>query len=89
MTNILLGAGVQPITVRTIGFADLKDALAKGLDDFLRGRSDGAAQAKRAGQGERTAVFLDAVEKRSFRSNPTQDCLKCLSYLLGEFPEAT
>ena len=35
MTNILLGAGVQPITVRTIGFADLKDALAKGLDDFL------------------------------------------------------
>jgi uncharacterized membrane protein len=35
MTNLLLGAGVRQFAVRTIGFADLKEALAKGLDDFL------------------------------------------------------
>lgn len=35
-SHVLLGAGEQPaqVTVRRIGFADLKDALAKGLDDF-------------------------------------------------------
>ena len=35
-SHVLLGAGEQPaqVTVRHIGFADLKDALAKGLDDF-------------------------------------------------------
>jgi uncharacterized membrane protein len=35
MTNILVGAGVQPITIRSIGFADLNIALRKGLDDFV------------------------------------------------------
>lgn len=35
MANILVGAGVQTITIRTIGLSDLKDALRKGLDDFL------------------------------------------------------
>ena len=35
MANILVGAGVQPITVRTIGLTDLNIALRKGLDDFL------------------------------------------------------
>ncbi len=35
MANILVGAGVQPITIRTIGFADLNLALRKGLDDFV------------------------------------------------------
>lgn len=35
-SHVLLGAGEQPaqVTVRRIGFADLKDALAKGFDDF-------------------------------------------------------
>jgi uncharacterized membrane protein len=35
MANILVGAGVQPITIRSIGFADLNMALRKGLDDFM------------------------------------------------------
>ena len=35
MANILVGAGVQPITVRTVGLADLNIALRKGLDDFI------------------------------------------------------
>jgi uncharacterized membrane protein len=35
MANILVGAGVQPITVRTIGLTDLNIALRRGLDDFL------------------------------------------------------
>jgi uncharacterized membrane protein len=35
MANILLGAGVQPITIRTIGFADLNLALRRGLADFV------------------------------------------------------
>jgi uncharacterized membrane protein len=35
MANILVGAGVQPITIRTIGFADLNLALRKGLADFV------------------------------------------------------
>jgi uncharacterized membrane protein len=35
MANILVGAGVQPIAIRTIDFADLNIALRKGLDDFL------------------------------------------------------
>jgi len=36
-SHLLLGAGAEPaqITVRTIGVADLKDALRKGFDDFL------------------------------------------------------
>ena len=36
-SHILLGAGVSPArpSIRRIGFADLKDALAKGVDDFL------------------------------------------------------
>jgi uncharacterized membrane protein len=35
-SHVLLGAGAKPaqMTVRRIGFADLKDALAKGFDDF-------------------------------------------------------
>jgi uncharacterized membrane protein len=35
-SHVLLGAGSNPaqVTVRRIGVADLKDALAKGLDDF-------------------------------------------------------
>ena len=35
-SHVLLGAGSQPaeVTVRRIGVADLKDALAKGVDDF-------------------------------------------------------
>lgn len=35
-SHILLGAGVSPAqpSIRRIGLADLKDALAKGLDDF-------------------------------------------------------
>ncbi|HVZ51209.1 MAG TPA: DUF2189 domain-containing protein [Pseudolabrys sp.] len=35
-SHVLLGAGSQPaeITIRRIGIADLKDALAKGVDDF-------------------------------------------------------
>src|SRR5882757_4661494 len=35
-SHVLLGAGAKPaqLTVRRIGFADLKDALSKGLDDF-------------------------------------------------------
>jgi uncharacterized membrane protein len=35
MANILVGAGVQPITIRTIGFADLNLALRRGLADFV------------------------------------------------------
>jgi uncharacterized membrane protein len=35
MANILVGAGVQPITVRTIGLSDLNIALRNGLDDFM------------------------------------------------------
>lgn len=35
MANILVGAGVQPITVRTIGLSDLNIALRDGLDDFM------------------------------------------------------
>lgn len=35
MANILVGAGVQPISIRTIGFADLNLALRKGLGDFV------------------------------------------------------
>jgi uncharacterized membrane protein len=35
MANILVGAGVQPITIRTIGFADLNLALRSGLADFV------------------------------------------------------
>jgi uncharacterized membrane protein len=35
MANILVGAGVQPIAIRTIGLADLNIALRKGLDDFV------------------------------------------------------
>jgi uncharacterized membrane protein len=35
MANILVRAGVQPITIRTIGFADLNLALRKGLADFV------------------------------------------------------
>lgn len=36
-SHILLGAGVKPArpSIRRIGFADLKDALAEGLDDFI------------------------------------------------------
>jgi uncharacterized membrane protein len=36
-SHILLGAGINPArpSIRRIGFADLKDALAKGLDDFI------------------------------------------------------
>jgi len=36
-SNILLGAGVTPAqpSIRRIGFADLKDALARGVDDFI------------------------------------------------------
>lgn len=36
-SHLLLGAGAEPaqIIVRTIGVADLKDALRKGFDDFL------------------------------------------------------
>ena len=36
-SHILLGAGVSPAhpSIRRIGFADLKDALAKGVDDFM------------------------------------------------------
>ena len=36
-SHVLLGAEGAParITIRRIGFADLKDALAKGVDDFL------------------------------------------------------
>lgn len=36
-SHILLGAGVNPArpSIRRIGFADLKDALAEGLDDFI------------------------------------------------------
>lgn len=36
-SNVLVGAGAAPerITVRRIGIADLKDALRRGLDDFL------------------------------------------------------
>lgn len=35
-SHVLLGAGSEPaeITIRRIGVADLKDALAKGVDDF-------------------------------------------------------
>lgn len=35
-SHVLLGAGASPaqLSVRRIGFADLKDALAKGVDDF-------------------------------------------------------
>jgi uncharacterized membrane protein len=35
-SRVLLGAGASPaqISIRRIGFADLKDALAKGVDDF-------------------------------------------------------
>jgi uncharacterized membrane protein len=35
-SNILVGAGTRPAqpVIRTIGFADLRDALAKGVDDF-------------------------------------------------------
>ena len=35
-SHVLLGAGTTPaqISIRRIGFADLKDALAKGVDDF-------------------------------------------------------
>jgi len=35
-SHVLLGAGDQPaqLTVNRIGFADLKDALRRGLDDF-------------------------------------------------------
>jgi uncharacterized membrane protein len=35
-SHVLLGAGSAPaqLTIRRIGFADLKDALAKGVDDF-------------------------------------------------------
>jgi uncharacterized membrane protein len=35
MANILVGAGLQPITVRTIGLSDLNIALRNGLDDFM------------------------------------------------------
>lgn len=35
MANILVGAGVQPITVRTIGLSDLNIALRKGFEDFM------------------------------------------------------
>src|SRR3974390_1573542 len=35
MANILGGGGVQRITVRTVGLADLNIALRKGLDDFI------------------------------------------------------
>jgi uncharacterized membrane protein len=35
MANILVGAGVQPITIRTIGFADLNLALRRGLADVV------------------------------------------------------
>src|SRR3974390_1080231 len=35
MANILGGGGVQRITVRTIGLADLNIALRNGLDDFI------------------------------------------------------
>jgi uncharacterized membrane protein len=36
-SHILLGAGVNPArpSIRRIGFADLKDALSEGLDDFI------------------------------------------------------
>lgn len=36
-SHILLGAGVSPAhpSIRRISFADLKDALAKGVDDFM------------------------------------------------------
>jgi uncharacterized membrane protein len=36
-SHILLGAGATPahLSIRRIGFADLKDALAKGFDDFM------------------------------------------------------
>jgi uncharacterized membrane protein len=36
-SHILLRAGIHPArpSIRRIGFADLKDALAKGLDDFM------------------------------------------------------
>ena len=35
-SNILVGAGTRPAqpVIRRIGFADLQDALAKGIDDF-------------------------------------------------------
>ncbi len=35
-SHVLLGAGTTPaqLSIRRIGFADLKDALAKGVDDF-------------------------------------------------------
>ena len=35
-SNILVGAGTRPSqpVIRRIGFADLQDALAKGVDDF-------------------------------------------------------
>ena len=35
-SNILVGAGTRPTqpVIRNIGFADLQDALAKGVDDF-------------------------------------------------------
>jgi len=35
-SNVLVGAGARPAqpVIRTIGFADLRDALAKGIDDF-------------------------------------------------------
>jgi uncharacterized membrane protein len=36
-SHVLLGAGTSPSlpSIRRIGFADLKDALAKGIDDFI------------------------------------------------------
>ena len=36
-SHILLGAGINPArpSIRRIGFADLKDALAKGVADFM------------------------------------------------------
>jgi uncharacterized membrane protein len=36
-SHILLGAGLKPArpSIRRIGFADLKDALSEGLDDFI------------------------------------------------------
>ena len=36
-SHILLGAGATPaqLSIRRIGFADLKDALAKGVEDFM------------------------------------------------------
>jgi len=34
-SHVIVGTTPTPLTVRRIGWADLKDALAHGVDDFL------------------------------------------------------